>query len=172
MRYIATIDSRQISIENVDLAAGSAIVDGRLVRFDFQVIRSGSYSMILDDRVYTVQLEKRQGVDEVTIGAHCKSVWVDDEKAILLRKLAQTEEDAGKFDVTTPIPGLVVHLHAQTGDRVKKGQRLVTIEAMKMENEIKSSFDGVVEQIFVGERDVVEKDTKLMRVDRKSFAPS
>jgi biotin carboxyl carrier protein len=168
MRYIATIDTRQIAIENVDLAAGSATVDGRSVRFDFQPLRSGLYSLILDDRVYTVQLQNGTGADEVTIGAHHRSVTVDDERAILLRKLAHAEENTGIFELVTPMPGLVIRVNARSGDAIKKGQRLVTVEAMKMENEIKSPVDGVVEQVFVVERDIVEKGTKLLRVNKNS----
>lgn len=166
MRYIATIDSRQITIQNVDPASGSAMVEGRAVRFDMQQVRPGLFSLIFDNRVYTVQVATGKAAAEISIGPHHHRVVVEDERALLLRKLAKTEEESGPLEVNSPMPGLVVRLSVAAGERVKKGQRLVTIEAMKMDNEIKSPVDGVVEQIFVSERDVVEKDAKLLRLSK------
>lgn len=166
MRFLATIDSRQISIHDVDMAAGSATMDGRLVRFDFQPVRPGVYSLILDHRVYTVQVSAGKTGDEISIGAYQSTVVVEDERAALLRKLSHPEEDTGPLDVNSPMPGLVVRLTVAAGQPVKKGQRLAIIEAMKMENEIKSPTDATVAAVFVRERDIVEKDARLMQLNR------
>jgi len=166
MRYTASIASRQFSIQNVDFASGTATLDGRLVRFDLQPLRPGLFSLILDDRVYTAQAQSTKDAGEISIGAHSFNVVVEDERVVLLRKLARAEDEAGPVEVNAPMPGLVVRLHVHSGDRVKKSQRLLTIEAMKMENEIKSPHDGVVDQVFIHERDVVDKDTRLVRLSR------
>jgi biotin carboxyl carrier protein len=166
MRYTASIASRQFSIDNVDLGGGTATLDGRLVRFDLRPLRPGLFSLILDDQVYTVQAQSRKDIEEISIGVRSFRVVVEDERTILLRKLSLAEDEPGPVDVNAPMPGLVVRLHVQTGDRVKSSQRLLTIEAMKMENEIKSPGDGVVDQVFVHEREVVEKDARLLRLSR------
>lgn len=169
MRYRAIIDSRQISIEDVDLAAGRASVDGRPVNFDFQPVRPGLFSLILHNRVYTVHVEGGKGLDEISIGGYHARVVVEDERTMLMRQLAHADEDSGPFEVNAPMPGLVVRLHVQVGDHIHKGQRLVTIEAMKMENEIKSSGEGLVEQVFVAEQKVVEKGARLLRLSKVTF---
>jgi len=166
MRSTASIGSRQFSIQNIDFASGTATLDGRTVRFDMQPLRPGLFSLILNDQVYTVQVHSGKDAEEISIGVHSFKVVVEDERAVLLRKLARAEDEAGPVEVNAPMPGLVVRIHVQNGDRVKKSQRLLTIEAMKMENEIKSPCDGVVEQVFVHERDVVEKDARLLRLSR------
>jgi pyruvate carboxylase subunit B len=62
------------------------------------------------------------------------------------------------------MPGTVVKIKAKKGDTVKAGDTVLIIEAMKMENEIHTPIDGVVEQIFVGEGDMVNPDEVLVRI--------
>jgi pyruvate carboxylase subunit B len=67
-------------------------------------------------------------------------------------------------DVTTAMPGTVVKIKAKKGDAVKAGDTVLIIEAMKMENEVHTPVDGVVEQIFVSEGDMVNPDEVLVRI--------
>ncbi|MDP2312245.1 MAG: biotin/lipoyl-containing protein [Pseudomonadota bacterium] len=67
--------------------------------------------------------------------------------------------------LATQMPGRVVRLLVQVGDPVKKGQPIIVVEAMKMENEMKSPIDGTVGEILVGEGQAVEAGTKLVRVE-------
>ena len=67
--------------------------------------------------------------------------------------------------VATQMPGRVVRLLCVVGDHVKKGQPLLVVEAMKMENEIKSPADGVVAELYVSEGLAVEAGSKLVRVE-------
>ncbi|NPA58360.1 MAG: sodium-extruding oxaloacetate decarboxylase subunit alpha [Aquificae bacterium] len=67
-------------------------------------------------------------------------------------------------DISSPMPGKVVSVKVSPGDKVKKGDVLLIVEAMKMENEIHSPIDGVVEEVYVREGDQVNPDECLMRV--------
>jgi len=67
-------------------------------------------------------------------------------------------------DISSPMPGKVVSVKVSSGDKVKKGDVLLIVEAMKMENEIHSPVDGVVEEVYVREGDQVNPDECLMRV--------
>ena len=62
------------------------------------------------------------------------------------------------------MPGKVVSIKVNVGDRVKRGDVLLTVEAMKMENEIHSPIDGTVSEIFVKVGDNVNPDECLVRV--------
>lgn len=166
MRYTASIASRQFCIQNVDPASGTATLDGRQMRFDLQPLGPGLFSLILDDKIYTVRAQSGKDAEEISIGAHSFKVVVEDQRTALLRNLSRADDETGPVEVKSPMPGLVVRLYVQNGDPVKKSQRLLTIEAMKMENEIKSPIDGVVNQVFVHERDIVEKDARLLRLSR------
>jgi len=70
--------------------------------------------------------------------------------------LAPTKIDAlkpavGLSKVQSPLPGLIIHIKVKVGDSVKKGQVIMTMEAMKMENNILAEQDGVVSKILVAE---------------------
>lgn len=65
----------------------------------------------------------------------------------------------------TQMPGKVVKVNAKVGDEVKKGQTLLILEAMKMENEIKAGIDGVVKAIHVKAGDALENGVLMMEVE-------
>ena len=67
--------------------------------------------------------------------------------------------------VTTQMPGRVVRILVKVGEAVKKGQPLLVVEAMKMENEMKSSIDGTVAELLVADGQAVESGTKLVRIE-------
>ena len=69
---------------------------------------------------------------------------------------------SGGERITAPLPGTVLKLHAATGNRVKAGDVLLILEAMKMENEIQSPFDGVVSEVSVKEGTSVDTGELLV----------
>ncbi len=68
-------------------------------------------------------------------------------------------------DVSSPMPGKVVSVKVSVGDKVKKGDVLLVVEAMKMENEIHSPIDGVVQAVYVKEGDQVNPDECLIKIE-------
>ena len=91
------------------------------------------------------------------------SVQVEDERT---RKLNAGRRPAalpdGEFAVKAPIPGLVVKVLAEEGDEVDEGQSLLILEAMKMENELRSPKAGVVKKIEVTPGQRVEQNSILI----------
>jgi len=67
-------------------------------------------------------------------------------------------------DISSPMPGKVVSVKVSPGDKVKKGDVLLVVEAMKMENEIHSPIDGTVEEVYVREGEQVNPDECLIRI--------
>lgn len=67
-------------------------------------------------------------------------------------------------DVTSPMPGTVVKIKVKKGDKVKAGDTIVIVEAMKMENEIHAPIDGVVEEVYVREGEMVNPDEVMVRI--------
>jgi len=66
--------------------------------------------------------------------------------------------------VTTPLPGVIVEVSVKEGQAVKKGQKVAVIEAMKMENEIASEFDGTVTTIHVKQGDSVLEGAEIVTI--------
>jgi pyruvate carboxylase subunit B len=67
--------------------------------------------------------------------------------------------------VTALMPGLIIEIAVKEGDSVKKGQGLLIIEAMKMQNELKSPKDGIVKKIIVKKGQTVNNNDKLIVIE-------
>lgn len=163
MRYLVHLSNCKFSIHDVDRNRGQALIDGRRVHFDFRHVRGSLYSLILDGKVFSAHLETDGGAKEISCGPFVLRAQVEDERAALLRRFAYGENQAaGLVEIKAPMPGLVVRLPVQRNAAVKKGQSLVVIEAMKMENDLKSPVDGIITAVHIAERSVVEKNAKLL----------
>jgi len=88
-----------------------------------------------------------------------------DEKAV--RKLSSSGglNVSGPVIIEAPMPGKIVKLFKSVGDEVKKGEAVMIMEAMKMENEMKAPYDGVITEIFVKENDILESAAKLFGIE-------
>jgi biotin carboxyl carrier protein len=105
---------------------------------------------------------------EATVAGWVFEVAVEDEPRALLREragqVAERGVHAGSDTVTAQIPGRVVRLWVTEGDTVEAGQRLLAIEAMKMENEVRAKRAGTVERIHVTAGISVELGDELVTV--------
>jgi biotin carboxyl carrier protein len=105
--------------------------------------------------------------DDVLVGVHSHVTRVDvaNERQLRLRAGAASFRAEGKQLITAPMPGKVVKLLVKVGDGVKEGQGLVVVEAMKMENELKSPKAGQVTELYTQEGCTVEHNAKLLAVE-------
>lgn len=91
----------------------------------------------------------------------CKS-----ELDLLLEKFSKTRTDKGfKKEVLSPMPGSIVKVNVKEGDRIKKGQVLLVLEAMKMENELIASQDCIVHKVLAEEKKPVDKGQILLKLE-------
>ena len=105
---------------------------------------------------------------ETTIDGWVFRVAAEDEPRALLREKAGQGSGGGRRhgsdEVRAAIPGRVVRLWVAEGDTVEAGQRLLAVEAMKMENEVRAPRAGTVEDIHVAAGDSVELGDELLRL--------
>lgn len=66
--------------------------------------------------------------------------------------------------INAPIPGQIINISVSVGDKVIKGQKLLTLEAMKLENAITASQDGLVKELFVAVGDIVSQGQSLIAI--------
>jgi biotin carboxyl carrier protein len=71
----------------------------------------------------------------------------------------------GKNEIVAPLPGMILKILVRNGQKLKSGETVIKMEAMKMENEIKTDQDGIVKQIYVKEGDTVLENSPLLRVE-------
>ena len=111
---------------------------------------------------YSVQVEELDGenLDIENIQAEGESKVKTNSE---LKKEAKTSSSASDDDsVKSPMPGTILSVNVTKGDKVNKGQVLLVLEAMKMENEIISPKDGVVESVNVNKGENVESGALLV----------
>ncbi|MEO8734509.1 MAG: biotin/lipoyl-containing protein [Flavobacteriales bacterium] len=132
------------------------------------LVRSGPgmYSLVRNGRSFNVLVLKEDletGVVRLRIGSHVHTVRFEDERSRLMQVLGM-DKTAQKVvrELKAPMPGLVLKLLVKEGDVVKKNDPLLVLEAMKMENVIKSPGDATVKQVHVAERTAVEKGQLLL----------
>jgi pyruvate carboxylase subunit B len=162
MRYYVTMAGRTVEVE---LGSEGIRVDGEpaevdLVEMDGTQVRS----LLLNGKSYRV-LAARKGRGSWNLhlyGRHLDARVVDERTRALEEMTGEPEGGQRLTVLRAPMPGLVVKVDVAEGDPVKEGQGLVIVEAMKMENELKSLGEARVKRVLVGPGDVVEKDQVLV----------
>ncbi len=164
MKYQAKINQSVFSLEPLEHNLIS--INGVTKPFRLIQLSERFYHFIYDGKVFRVEAVKTDDGFNFKINGESVSVDIKDELQQLLEKMSgNTKKKTTSGDVKAPMPGLVVKLLVGTGESVKKGQGLLILEAMKMQNEIKSPIDGVVREIHVSEKQAVEKNFLLMKLD-------
>jgi len=74
----------------------------------------------------------------------------------------------GPGDITVSMPGTILTIHVKTGDKIKKGQALFVLEAMKMETEFKAPFSGIVSEIFCKKGDKITPEQVLIHIEKEN----
>lgn len=164
MKYIAAVEGREYDI-GLEEAGVVSVGDARHT-VDLQSIDGGfHYSLLLGAISYEVFVEQCDDVCFVTIEGHRYRVEVEDER---LRRsgapISLAIEEPGDSVVTSPMPGIVVAVLVQEGERVRTGQGLAILEAMKMENEIRAPRSGIIEKVGVSPGQRVRQDDELVRI--------
>lgn len=147
MTYEVTIEGKsyRLELEHGD-AQWSCRLDGREIAVDAVLARPDVLSLRIGDKAFEVKCE-RVGKDlHFWVGSQRFAADVRDPRS--LRSRTQTADDHGPKKLTAPMPGKVVRVLVQEGDDVEAGAGVVVVEAMKMQNEIKSPKKGKVQKIL------------------------
>ena len=148
MRYEVTIGAKQQQVDLESTPSGwKCGIDGREVEIEVAEIHAGRISILYDGKSYDV---RRVADEEVFVGSNRYQVGVTDARSWRgKRHLAGGE--AGPQKLTASMPGKIVRVLATENNKVSAGQGVIVIEAMKMQNEIRSPREGTVTKILVRE---------------------
>jgi biotin carboxyl carrier protein len=164
MKYVTTVGDREFLVEIVDEHHVS--IDGKTYEVDFVSV-SGQpvYSLIADGKSHEAYVRESDEGWQVLLRGRLYPVRVEDEREKRLRAAAGGGvAETGEFHLKAPMPGLVVAIPVEEGQQVKKGQVLLILESMKMQNELKSPRDGTVNRIKVRAGESVEQKQPLLSV--------
>ena len=166
-KYAAKIDGKRFEVDINDTAT-EARFNGEVLRFD-SIWLAGSrqnINILLGGRSYDLRIEEETDHLLITYAGQRYECTVADKRvAELRRRVDSADKHKGKTVIKSPMPGLVVKILITEGQEVKRGDRLVVVEAMKMENDVKSPRDGRVVRIAVQAGDAVEGGRELLTVE-------
>jgi biotin carboxyl carrier protein len=164
MKYEVEIRGRQVTIE---FEQRNGRVQARVGPrdYDLEVVspEEGVYTFLAGDRVYEARVWAPEPTSlSVTIGGHLFSTSIIDRKH---RRSTIEHGIEGRQNLVAPMPGKVVRVLLRAGDEVTLGQGVVVVEAMKMQNEIKSPKSGRVIEVRVIEGATVNANQVLAVVE-------
>lgn len=123
----------------------------------------GVVSVRVDGKVFDVALRACGGGDyAAVVNGVDLPVRIESDAG---RAAAHGHHAHGSGVVTSPMPGKVIEVCVQPGDRVERGAPLIVVEAMKMQNQLQAERAGIVVEIFVTAGDTVESGARLLRID-------
>lgn len=162
MKYVTTIEGREYIVDILDEHRVS--VDGVTYQVDFMPIGDQPvYSLVVDGHSFDAHVYPNEDAWQVLFHGALFTASVEDEREKRLRAaLAGRVAEHEDYHLKAPMPGMVVSIPVHEGQVILKGDVLVVLESMKMQNELRSPRDGKVIRVRVEVGDRVElKETML-----------
>jgi biotin carboxyl carrier protein len=167
MPFIAKLGGQDYSIEIEELGKSvyRVAVDGNEFLVDGKKTGRTNYSLIVDNRSFEIEVDHTEDEYRVLVDGRNYHIHLVDERRTLVGGAQSGVQLQGRQKVSVPMPGKVIAVLISEGDKVEKGQGLVIVEAMKMENEVHSPVAGEVKEIKVKPGDTVEGGAVLVIVE-------
>lgn len=166
--YKAKVDQDLFEIEFSDDKGLKGSINGAFFEMDL-VQNGGQHHLIHNHQSYTIELvniDKAEKSCTLLVNNKEISIHVEDRFDSLLKSLGMDNMNSLKVDeLKAPMPGLVLNILVQEGEQVSKGDGLLVLEAMKMENIIKSPTDATIKSIEVLKGNAVEKNEVLIKFE-------
>jgi len=163
--YKAKVNDKEFEI-NPGKSPDVFLVNGEEIKLDLLKLKEGSFHIIQNHHSYNIEVlainvdEKNM---ELRVNNNNYRVQLKDQYDELLHRLGMDEMTSNKVnDLKAPMPGLVIGVNVSEGQSIKKGDVLITLEAMKMENTLKAVADAVVKKVAVKKGSAVEKNEVLI----------
>lgn len=120
------------------------------------------FKLKIGEKDYEIEISENE--KETLIKVNDKEFLFEKEKKPRAPASSIPKKDFSSKDVLAPISGTITEIFIKEGDLVEKEQKLLTLLAMKMENEIHAAKEGRIRKIFIKKGDVVKKDQKLLEI--------
>lgn len=142
------------------------LVNGKLFQWDKIKVAEGYFHILYQNKSYRAEVVTADKIAKsfvFKINGKNYTVELKDKFDLLLEKMGMSKSASTKINhIKAPMPGLIIDLKVKAGDVVKPGDQLLILEAMKMENILKSQGEGTVKNVKVKKGDTVEKGQVLV----------
>jgi biotin carboxyl carrier protein len=122
---------------------------------------NGIYNLLVNGKSFDAGCLQHESVVEVEVAGERHLINVYDPR----KKALRLADSGGEGLIQTQMPGRIVDICVSKGDVISKGQIVIIVEAMKMENPLKATKDGIVADVFVSQGELVEAKTKLVLIE-------
>lgn len=163
--FIISVNSSKFNLEIID--ENELNFGGQKIKYEIIQLNRDNYLLKLDDRIFELTTEKINGeLYRVYVNGYNYDITI---RTVLQEKAYKLLENASHqlshhTEVKAPMPGLILKIKKGFGDKVERGESVVILEAMKMENDLKAPSSGIIEKIFVTEGSAVEKGSALFTI--------
>jgi hypothetical protein len=167
----STMQKAIINDQTFDISEekGGILVNNLPFTWDFRYISHNHYHIIKDNKVYNAELVEANYVEKIfklKVNGTIHIVNLKNRTDLLLEKMGLSSTASTKLNnLKAPMPGLIYEIKVKVGDEVKKGDVLLILVAMKMENAIKAIGDGIVKSIKTNIGDSVEKGRLIIEFE-------
>jgi biotin carboxyl carrier protein len=138
----------------------------KIYQLDAVKVENGVYSIIHNGKSINMEMIEAETPNKYIVNTRNSNYRVEiiDAKA-RYKALNKGTIDDGENIIVSPMPGKVVSIPVNVGNKVKKGDTVIVISAMKMESEYKSPFDGIVSNIYVKNDQTIDGNQKLVEIE-------
>ncbi|HEV3038574.1 MAG TPA: biotin/lipoyl-containing protein [Candidatus Angelobacter sp.] len=165
MIYEVTVEG---STQRVELIRGTSgwrcKLNGREFPVDVVATGEGVLSILINGKSYEIKQETTATETNIVVGNQRFNAVVRDPRSLRSRRRSDSSGEGVK-KITAPMPGKVVRILASTGTQVEAGQGILVIEAMKMQNELKSPKKGIIKKLTVAPGAAVDAGQVLAEVE-------
>jgi len=164
-KYFTNFNGTDVKNETEILSDTKALIDGREYGYYSKFINDNVLVLRINDKNYfmTLNANEEEGYIEINLDSKLYNVFCKSELEIMIEKMLNGKADSKtRKEIYSPMPGIITKLNVRDGQKVAKGEVLLVLEAMKMENEIKAAKDCVIKKINVEALKSVEKNELLI----------
>ncbi|HSH04935.1 MAG TPA: acetyl-CoA carboxylase biotin carboxyl carrier protein subunit [Anaerolineae bacterium] len=162
MKYITKIEDKEyiIEIDNDD----QITINDQPFAINFEQLSDGVISLLINNQSHEAIVEEGDGnIWDVLLSGELYAVEVQDERAYRLSQARGSAGGAkGEVVIKSPMPGLILNVLVKPDQEVAKGDKVIILESMKMENELRAPRDGIIKRVSAAVGDSVEKDQALL----------
>jgi biotin carboxyl carrier protein len=161
-------EQKDITVESAGDGAYRVTLDGESIEVDAQRVGQGEFHLLQQDQGHNVLVEEDDSQMVVHLDGEAVSVQLLDERQaarMAASGFGPARGADGSVAIQAPMPGKVVKCLVQEGESVTAGQGIIVVEAMKMENELRSPVDGTIKKVRVPEGRNVEAGEDLVLIE-------
>jgi len=148
MIYDVTVDGTKYRLElEREQNLWRCLLNGQNVQVDAVLARRDVLSLLIEGKAYEIKRERTPTDTHLWVGAARYAVETSDPRSLRSRRAAAAD-DQGPRKLVAPMPGRVVRLLLEEQAPVEAGQGILVVEAMKMQNELKSPKKGVLQKLI------------------------